>query len=146
MKHEFVVWTDRTRLPTLSDVIASLQAAGFGCRVEEIPAGKPDPSTWAGLKLESDIGTATLTCHVATSVPSPAEIAQMRESYELLPFQLKNAARRYTITSDEDDYGQATPFHAQVVATLARLSKGVIDDPQEGGLMMLEEFEDYMST
>ena len=146
MRHEFVVWTDRTRLPTIQDVVAGMKEGGYDCRVEEIHAVKTDPASWAELKLESEAGSSTLTCRVVTSVPSRAEIEQMRETYELLPFQLKNAARKYMIGCEADEYGQATGFQGQVVLTIARLSRGVIDDPQEGGLMMLEEFEEYLSS
>ncbi|MBI4467776.1 MAG: hypothetical protein HY650_00465 [Acidobacteria bacterium] len=146
MKHEFVVWTDRTRLPTISDVVADMKTGGYDCRVEEIHAGKSDPAAWAELKLETGEGPSALNCQVVTSVPTRAEIEQLRETYELIPFQIKNAARRYTISSEEDDYGQVMPFHGQAVVTMARLSRGVIDDPREGGLMMLEEFEAYLAS
>ncbi len=146
MKHEFVVWTDRTRLPTVADIAEGLKTDGYECQIGQVQTAKNDASAWAELDVESNSTDAGLTCHVVTSVPSADEINQLRESYELLPYQVKNAARKYSVSSERDDYGQATPFHMQVVATLARLCKGVIDDPQEGGLMMLQEFQDYMSA
>jgi hypothetical protein len=123
-----------------------MKTAGYDCSVEEIHAGKSDPAAWAELKLETGEGASGWSCQVATSVPTRAEIEQLRETYELIPFQIKNAARRYTISGEEDDYGQVTPFHGQVVITMARLSNGVIDDPRDGGLMMLEEFEAYLAS
>jgi hypothetical protein len=33
-----------------------------------------------------------------------------------------------------------------VVAALARLTNGVVEDRQEAGLMMLDEFEDFIAS
>jgi hypothetical protein len=68
----------------------------------------------------------------------------MRQTYDSLPFQVKNAARKYRVEADGDDYGQASEFHLQVVVTLTQLTNGVIDDPQGDGLTMLDEFEEYI--
>lgn len=146
MKQEFFVWSNKTRLPSVADITNTLAAAGFSCHVRDSQGGEPDPLLWTNVRL-SESGEAEAPCCVVTAVtPSSANINQMTEDYEDLPFQVKNASRKYLIIADSDEYGQATPFQLQVVATVAYLTGGVVEDPQESGLMLLDEFEDFIAS
>lgn len=146
MKQEFFVWTNKARLPSMADITTTLTAAGFSCRVQDPPGGEPNSSPWSSLRLGVDAEGETPSCLVTVITPSSEDIRQMAEDYEDLPFQVKNAARKYIITADSDEYGQPTPFQLQVVATITQLTHGVVEDPQESGLMLLEEFEDFIAS
>jgi hypothetical protein len=146
MKLEFFVWTNKNRLPSMADITNALAAAGFACRVQQPQGGGLDASPWTSLQLSWDVEGETSSCVVTAITPSSDSIRQMAEDYEGLPFQVKRAARKYAITADSDEYGQATPFQLQVVATVAYLTGGVVEDPQESGLMLLDEFEDFIAS
>jgi hypothetical protein len=145
MKCEFFVWTDRTRLPSVSDVIARLAESGYACRVRPGDHEAATAAHWTALELETTTERGLEVCTITVSHPSADEIEELRQTYESLPLQVKKAARKFRIVAEADEYGQPTDFHLKVIATLARLTHGVVDDPQENGLMLLEEFEEYMS-
>lgn len=146
MKQEFFVWTNKTRLPSIADITDTLAAAGFPCYVQHPPGGDQDTSPWTSVRLGLNAEGEIPSCLVTAMTPSSDSINQMAEDYEDLPFQVKNAARKYIITADSDEYGQPTPFQLQVVATITRLTHGVVEDPQESGLMLLDEFEDFIAS
>jgi hypothetical protein len=146
MKQEFFVWTNKTRLPSMADITHTLAATGFSCSVHDPPGCDQDSSLWNSLELVVNAEGAPPGCLVAAITPSSDDIRQMAEDYEQLPFQVKNAARKYIITADSDEYGQATPFQLQVVVALAQLTHGVVEDRQEFGLMLLDEFEDFIAS
>ncbi len=146
MKHEFFVWSNKTRLPSVADITDALAATGFPCSVQDPPEVDRDTSLWHSLQFSVEMEDATARCLVTVLTPSSDHIQQMAEDYENLPFQVKNAARKYIVTAESDEYGQATLFQLRVAATLATLTHGVVEDPQESGLMLLDEFEDYIAS
>jgi hypothetical protein len=146
MNQEFFVWSNKNRLPATTDITNALTAAGFPCRVQEPRDADRDPTQWNQLCLISETEGADLNCLVTVTIPSTDHIRQMAEDYENLPFQVKNAARKYAIRANSDEYGQATMFQLRVVAIMTELSHGVVEDPQESGLMMLDEFEDFIAS
>jgi hypothetical protein len=143
MKSAYFVWTDRTRPPSIADLTAKLGQSGHPCRAHQPTGDGPNSTHWTEIRLEPDASDSEL-CTISVSLPSADEIDEMRQTYDTLPFQVKNAARKYKIEADGDDYGQAGSFQLQVVAVMTRLTNGVIDDPQESGLTMLDEFEEYI--
>lgn len=145
MNQEFFVWSNKNRLPATTDIINALTAAGFPCRVQALPQTEQAPNQWSQLHLTAEKDGVTWHCRITVSIPSTEHIQQMAEDYDQLPFQVKNAARKYTITADSDEYGQASLFQLRVVAVMTALSHGVVEAPQEGGLMMLDEFEDFIA-
>lgn len=142
MKCEYFVWTDRTRLPAVGDLMATLSEQGVICQAH--PIRSDSHNNWTSLELRAETPDGEATCTITVTMPTPEEIDEMRQTYETLPLQVKKAARRYAVTAESDPYGQATDFHLRVTAAVARLTNGIIDDPQENGLMMLDEFEDYI--
>ncbi len=144
MRCEFFVWTDRTRLPSISDVLATLQESGYACRVRQSSSPPQNATYWTHLDVEAHTERGWEVCTIMVAHPSAEEIEEMRQTYDSLPLQVKKAARKFKIEAEADEYGQPTDFHLKVTAALARLTHGVIDDPQEHGLMLLEEFEEYM--
>jgi len=146
MKQEFFVWTNKTRPPSMTDITNALAAAGFPCHVQDPQGGDLDSSLWGQVRLGVDAPAESSDCRVSVITPSSDDIQQMAEDYEDLPFQIKAAARKYIITADSDEYGQATPFQLQVVAAIAQLTHGVVEDRQEIGLMLLDEFEDFITS
>lgn len=146
MKQEFFVWTNKTRLPSIADITRTLAAAGFPCSVQDPPGCDRDSSLWNSLRLVVAAAGESAGCVVTALTPSSEDIRQMAEDYEQLPFQVKNAARKYVITAESDEYGQATPFQLRVVATLAQLTHGVVEDRQEFGLMLPDEFEEFIAS
>jgi hypothetical protein len=146
MKREFFVWTDRTRLPAIADTATALAAVGFECRAQSKQGNMQDPLHWTSIQLEAEAGGVTYSCAIHVDLPSREQIDQLAEDYEDLPYQVKSASRRYMILAESNEYGQADPFQLQVVAVLARLANGVVEDPQEGGLMMLDEFEEFIAS
>lgn len=145
MKCEYFVWTDRTRLPSVADVIAKLTESGYACRVRSRGEETSNATYWTALDVEAQTDRGVEVCTITVTHPSAEEIEELRQTYESLPLQVKKAARKFKIEAEADEYGQPTDFHLKVIATLARLTHGVVDDPQENGLMLLEEFEAYMS-
>jgi len=144
MRCEYFVWTDRTRLPSISDVITQLKESGYACRVQS-RGEAPNAAHWTALEVEAETERGREVCTITVAHPSAEEIEELRQTYESLPLQVKKAARKFRIEAEADEYGQPTDFHLKVIAALARLTHGVVDDPQENGLMLLEEFEEYMS-
>ncbi len=145
MRCEYFVWTDRTRLPSVSDVIAQLKESGYTCRVHPRGGEALNAAHWTALEIEAETERGREVCTITVAHPSAEEIEELRQTYESLPLQVKKAARKFKIEAEVDEYGQPTDFHLKVIAALARLTHGVVDDPQENGLMLLEEFEEYMS-
>ncbi|MBI3952012.1 MAG: hypothetical protein HY314_16320 [Acidobacteria bacterium] len=146
MKQEFIVWTNKTRPPSTADITSALAAAGFSCHVQVPQGGEQDLSQWTSIRLDGSAEGELTSCLVTAVTPSSENIRQMAEDYENLPFQVKNAARKYIITADSDEYGQPTLFQLRVVATITALTHGVVEDPQESGLMLLDEFEDFIAS
>lgn len=146
MSQEFFVWSNKNRLPATTDITNALTAAGFPCQIQDPPHADQAPTQWNQLHLTAEKDGATWHCLITVSIPSTDDIRQMAEDYDQLPFQVKNAARKYTITADSDEYGQASLFQLRVVAVMTELSHGVVEAPQEGGLMMLDEFEDFIAS
>ena len=145
MRCEYFVWTDRTRLPSVSDVIAKLEESGYVCRIRHGGEGASNTAYWTTLDVETQTERGVEVCTITVTHPSAEEIEELRQTYESLPLQVKKASRKFKIEAEADEYGQPTDFHLKVTAALARLTNGVVDDPQENGLMLLEEFEEYMS-
>jgi len=146
MKREFFVWTDRMRLPAIADIATALTAVGFECRAQSQQGNTQDPLHWTSIQLETEADGATHSCIIRVDLPAREQIDQLVEDYEDLPYQVKSASRRYTILAESDEYGQAEPFQLQVVAALARLTNGAVEDSQEAGLMMLDEFEEFIAS
>jgi len=142
MRCAYFVWTDRIRLPSVADLTAKLSESGLNCRVSQLASDSHTSAHWARLELEAETSSGRETCTVSVTVPSIEEIDELRQTYDSLPFQVKNAARKYKIEAEGDDYGQARDFQLRVIA---RLTNGVVDDPQEHGLMVLAEFEDLIA-
>jgi hypothetical protein len=145
MKQEFFVWTNKNRLPSVADITDVLATAGFPCHYQEAQAGEPDSLLWSSIRLSGNTTGELSNCLVTAIYPSSDNIKQMSEDYQDLPFQVKNAARKYAIAADSDEYGQATPFQLRVVAAIAKLTHGVVENPQEG-LMLLDEFEEFNAS
>ncbi|GEM_PF-960454 len=145
MKQEFFVWTNKTRIPSISDICDALAAAGFPSRVAEQDGGE-NSWHWKRLELATETEGQSQSCTVTAATPSREDIEKMVEDYEDLPFQVKGAARKYTIVGESDEYGQPTLFQLRVVATIAKLTHGVVEDPQESGLMLLDEFEAFIAS
>jgi hypothetical protein len=146
MKREFFVWTDRTRTPAIEDIAKALVAVGIECRIQNQSTHTPDRFHWTTVHLEADADGATHRCTIHVDQSSREQIDQLAEDYEDLPYQVMNASRRYTILSEIGDDGQEDLFQLHVVAALARLTNGVVEDRQEAGLMMLDEFEDFIAS
>ncbi len=142
MKCEYFVWTDRTRLPAVGDLTAKLSERGLTCQLRQLSGDSQ--ANWTAIELRADTPDGEAICTITVTLPTPEEIDEMRQTYETLPFQVKKAARRFSITGECDPYGQASDFQLRITAVLAQLTNGVIDDPQENGLMLLDEFEQYI--